>query len=89
MLFRSRALFADGRYDETRDWFYQNVRLMRALTEKGYDVNYAWGMNKHGQKMGGVILPEMMRWLWRDQPVSTDPHDMVERGFREPGKAKE
>ena len=85
----NRALFADGRYDETRDWFYQNVRLMRALTEKGYDVNYAWGMNKHGQKMGGVILPEMMRWLWRDQPVSTDPHDMVERGFREPGKAKE
>jgi len=22
---------------------------------------------------------EMMRWLWRDDPVSTDPHDMVER----------
>jgi hypothetical protein len=24
-----------------------------------------------------------MRWLWRDQPVSTDPKDMVERSFRE------
>jgi enterochelin esterase family protein len=58
--------------------------LMEALTKKGYDVNYAWGMNRHGQAMGGAILPEMMRWLWRDQPVSTDPRDMVERSFRTP-----
>jgi enterochelin esterase family protein len=80
----NRSLFPDGRYDQRRDWFYQNVRLMQALTEKGYEVNYTWGMNKHGQKMGGAVFPEMMRWLWRDQPVSTDPHDMVERSFREP-----
>lgn len=75
-----------GAYDQTRDWFYQNVRLMKALTEKGYDVNYAFGMNRHGQKMGGAILPEMMRWLWRDHQLSTDPQDMVERGFNEPVK---
>jgi hypothetical protein len=25
--------------------------------------------------MGGAMLPEMMRWLWRDQPVSLDPRD--------------
>ncbi len=72
----------NGRYDETRDWFYQNVRLMKALAQKGYDVNYSWGMNRHGQKFGGAIMPEMMRWLWRDGPVSTDPNDTVERGFR-------
>jgi enterochelin esterase-like enzyme len=75
-----------GKYDETRDWFFQNVRLMKALTDKGYEVNYAWGMNRHGQKMGGAILPEMMRWLWRDHPVSVDPQDMVERSFQEPAK---
>ena len=85
----NRGAARDGAYDQTRDWFYQNVRMMQALTEKGYDVNYKWGMNKHGQKMGGPILPEMMRWLWRDQPVSTDPHDMVERSFSEPAKAKD
>ena len=73
-------------YDEKRDWFYQNVRLMKALTQKGYDVNYSWGMNLHGQKFGGAILPEMMRWLWRDGPVSTDPTDMVERNFRQPAR---
>jgi enterochelin esterase family protein len=77
-----------GQYDQTRDWFYQNVRLMKALTQKGYDVNYTWGINGHGQKFGGAILPDMMRWLWRDGPVSTDPNDMVERGFRQPAGAK-
>jgi enterochelin esterase-like enzyme len=72
-----------GMYDDKMDWFYQNVRLMKALAKKGYDVNYSWGMNNHGQKFGGAILPEMMRWLWRDGLVSTDPNDLVERGFRQ------
>ena len=74
----------NGVYDEKRDWFYLNVRIMKALTQKGYDVNYTWGMNLHGQKFGGAIMPEMMRWLWRDSPVSTDVNDMVERAFRLP-----
>ncbi|HUP04534.1 MAG TPA: alpha/beta hydrolase-fold protein [Bryobacteraceae bacterium] len=73
-----------GQYNPNRDWFYQNVRLMKALTEKGYDVNYSWGMNLHGSAFGGAILPDMMRWLWRDGPVDTDPNNMVERSFREP-----
>jgi enterochelin esterase-like enzyme len=81
----NRALAANGNYDQTRDWFYQNVRLMEALVKKGYDVNYSWGMNRHGQAMGGAILPEMMRWLWRDHPVSTDPRDMTERSMRSAG----
>ena len=77
-----------GVYHEKDDWFFQNVRLMKALTQKGYDVNYTWGMNLHGGKFGGAILPDMMRWLWRDGPVSTDPTDMVERGFRQPAPKK-
>jgi enterochelin esterase family protein len=76
-------------YDQRMDWFYQNVRLMKALTQKGYDVNYTWGMNLHGQKFGGAILPDMMRWLWRDGPVSTDPNDKVERSFREAAEKKQ
>ncbi len=82
----NRGVGRGGQYDQDRDWFYQNVRLMKALTAKGYDVNYSWGMNLHGQKFGGAIMPEMMRWLWRDGPVSTDPNDTVERSFR--GAAK-
>lgn len=88
-----RIFMQDGRNDNRnltdpkRDWFFQNVRLMRALTAKGYEVNYTWGLNNHGQSQGGVIFPEMMRWLWRDLPVSTDPNDMVERALLEPAAA--
>jgi enterochelin esterase-like enzyme len=78
--------FRNGLYDEKWDWFLQNVRMMKALSAKGYDLNYTWGLNLHGQKFGGAIFPDMMRWLWRDGPVSTDPDDMVERGFREARK---
>ena len=38
--------------------------------------------------MGGAMLPEMMRWLWRDHGVSTDVHDMVERSFAAPATKK-
>ena len=80
----NRGAGRGGTYDQRRDWFYQNVRLMKALTAKGYDVNYTWGMNLHGQKFGGQIMPEMMHWLWRDGPLSTDPNDKIERDFRQP-----
>ncbi len=75
----------NGVYDEKWDWFLQNVRMKDAFVAKGYDMTYTWGMNNHGQRFGGAIFPDMMRWLWRDaEKVSTDPQDMVERGFRQP-----
>ena len=82
----NRGMGRGGVYDERRDWFLQNVRLMRALTAKGYDVNYAFGMNRHGQKMSGAIWPGMMRWLWRDHEFSTDPNNLLERSFAAPAK---
>ena len=82
----NRGVRNDGTYDETRDWFLQNVRLMTALSEKGYDLNYTWGIGRHGQKQAGAIMPDMLRWLWRDHPVSTDPNDQRERSFFEPVK---
>lgn len=91
-----RVFFQDGRndnrgqrnggYDEKWDWFYQNVRLVEAMTEKGYDVNYTWGIGKHSPRHGGAILPEMMRWLWRDHGASTDPDDSIERAYRTAGQ---
>ena len=32
-------------------------------------------------------MPDMLRWLWRDHPVSTDPNDARERSFNEPVKS--
>jgi len=80
----NRGLGKGGNYDQKRDWFYQNVRLVEAMTKKGYDVNYAWGIGLHGTKQGGAIMPDMMRWLWRDHPVSVDVQDKLERAFNRP-----
>jgi enterochelin esterase family protein len=95
-----RVFFQDGRndnrgqgrggsYDPKRDWFLQNLRLVDAMQKKGYDVNYSWGIGLHGMKQGGAMIPEMMRWLWRDHPVSTDVKDSVERSFQGAAKAAE
>ncbi len=80
----NRGLGKGGNYNPDRDWFLQNVRLVDALTKKGYDVNYVWGIGLHGSKQGGAIFPDMMRWLWRDHPVSVDVRDTVERSFLVP-----
>jgi enterochelin esterase-like enzyme len=84
----NRGTSRGGNYDETRDWFLQNNRLMQALSEKGYDLNFSWGIGRHSQKHGGAILPDMLRWLWRDQPVSTDVNDQAERSFNKPKDRK-
>ena len=87
----NRAVRGEGpnaTYNPERDWHAQNRKMVAALTEKGYDVNYTWGIGRHGQKQGGAIFPEMMRWLWRDHPVSVDVNDMVERSFNKPVEKK-
>lgn len=62
-----------GEYDPKWDWHAQNRLMVAALTEKGYDVNYCWGIGTHSNKQGGAQLPEMLRWLWRDYPRPDDP----------------
>jgi enterochelin esterase family protein len=62
-------------YDAKRDWHAQNIKMAAALTQKGYDVNYCWGIGTHSGKQGGAIMPDMLRWLWRDYPRVDDPAD--------------
>jgi len=62
-------------YDAKWDWHAQNIKMAAALTAKGYDANYCWGIGTHSNKQGGAMLPEMLRWLWRDYPRPDDPHD--------------
>jgi enterochelin esterase family protein len=71
-------------YDPTWDWHAQNIKMVAALTEKKYDVSYTWGLGTHSNKHGGAIMPEMLRWLWRDYPRTDDPKDASERGFLVP-----
>ena len=76
-----RGRGGDRRYDPNWDWHAQNIRMVQALTEKKYDVNYTWGIGTHSNKQGGAIMPEMLRWLWRDYPRKDDPKDASDRGL--------
>jgi enterochelin esterase-like enzyme len=70
----------NGKYDPNWDWHAQNIKMVQALTEKKYDVNYCWGVGTHNNKQGGAIMPEMLRWLWRDYPrPADDPKDAANR----------
>lgn len=68
-------------YDPKWDWYAQNVKMVEALTEKKYDMNYVFGIGSHSNKHGGAIMPEMLRWIWRDHPRKDDPKDETIRGF--------
>jgi enterochelin esterase family protein len=66
-------------YDPQRDWHAQNLRMAAALTEKGYDLNYCWGIGTHNNRQAGAALPEMLRWLWRDYARPDNPQDKSNR----------
>jgi enterochelin esterase family protein len=68
-----------GDYDPKWDWHAQNRKMVEALTEKKYDVNFTWGIGTHSNKQGGAIMPDMLRWLWRDYPRPDDPGDDANR----------
>jgi enterochelin esterase family protein len=74
-----RGSGAEATYAPDRDWHAQNRRMVAALTEKGYDVNFTWGIGTHSNKQGGAILPDMLRWLWRDYPRLDDARDPSNR----------
>lgn len=74
----------NGKYDPNWDWHAQNIKMAAALTERHYDVNYTWGIGTHNNKQGGAIMPDMLRWLWRDYPRPDDPHDDSNRKLLAP-----
>lgn len=84
----NRGVRRDGTYDPTRDWHAQNIRMVEALTEKKYDVNYTWGIGTHSNKQGGAIMPEMLRWIWRDHPRKDDPKDPADRTLLAPAETQ-
>jgi enterochelin esterase family protein len=49
-----------------RDWYLQNQAMVAAFKEKGYDMNHVFGEGNHSDNHGGAILPDILRWLWRD-----------------------
>ena len=62
-------------------WFMANENMEAALAFSGYDVQHAWGVHGHDGGPGNVILPDVMRWLWRGWPAAveagTSQNDML------------
>jgi enterochelin esterase family protein len=76
-----RIFLQDGSNDLNNDhgnWFLANQQMLSALeyanakADKAksegprYDVKHAWVDGAHSGKHGGAILPDTLRWLWRD-----------------------
>jgi len=49
-------------------WPLANQSMAAALKFMEYDYRFVFGDGPHGGKHGGVILPESLRWLWRNTP---------------------
>jgi enterochelin esterase-like enzyme len=48
------------------DWALCNRQMDSALKFKEYDYKFVMGDGDHSRKHGGAILPDSLRWLWRD-----------------------
>ncbi|HUQ95201.1 MAG TPA: SMP-30/gluconolactonase/LRE family protein [Bryobacteraceae bacterium] len=66
-----RVFLQDGKNDQdiySGSWFIGNEDLYAALQYSGYDSTFVIGTEGHNSKHGSAILPEALRWLWRDYP---------------------
>jgi len=64
-----RVFLQDGSHDldnEHGNWPLGNQQMYAALKFRDYDVNFVYGEGAHNGNHGGAILPDSLRWLWRD-----------------------
>lgn len=70
-----RIFLQDGSADLDNphgNWPLANQQMAAALKFKGYDYRFEYGVGAHTHVHGGALLPDALRWLWRDAP-STKP----------------
>jgi sugar lactone lactonase YvrE len=56
-------------------WPINNQVMYEALEFAGYDAKLVMGTEGHNLKQGGAILPDALRWLWRDYPAPIVMHE--------------
>lgn len=69
-----RVFLQDGSNDldnAAGNWYLGNLQMEAAFKFKSYDHKTVWGDGKHNGIHGGAILPDSMRWLWRDTPAAS------------------
>ena len=66
-----RVFLQDGSGDLDNvhgNWPLANQEMAAALKFRDYDYKFEFGDGGHTGKHGGAILPDTLRWLWRDAP---------------------
>lgn len=64
-----RVFLQDGKNDldnQHGNWWLSNLQMDAALKFKKYDYQFVGGEGGHNGKHGGAILPESLKWLWRE-----------------------
>ena len=70
-----RVFLQDGEGDLDNlhgSWPLANRQMAAALKFMKYDYQFVMGDGGHNGKHGGAILPESMKWLWKDTPAASD-----------------
>jgi sugar lactone lactonase YvrE len=66
-----RVFMQTGRQDLVNyagSWYLQNPLMAAALEFAGNDVKIELGEDGHSNRHGASVLPDTLRWLWRDYP---------------------
>jgi|RhiMetdeSRZDD1v2_1073273.scaffolds.fasta_scaffold05516_11 enterochelin esterase-like enzyme len=64
-----RVFLQDGANDldnANGNWPLANQTLAKSLAYAGYDYKFEFGHGFHSNRHGRAILPDSLRWLWRD-----------------------
>jgi gluconolactonase len=80
-----RVFLQDGKNDldiYSGSWWIANQAMASAFKFAGYDSTFVTGTEGHNMKHGGAILPDALRWLWRDyaKPIAP-PSSTGDRQF--------
>ncbi|MEX0938416.1 MAG: alpha/beta hydrolase-fold protein [Pirellulales bacterium] len=71
-----RVFLQDGSNDldnQHGNWPLGNQQMNAALAFRDYDLKFVYGDGAHNGNHGGAILPDSLRWLWRDyQPKEAE-----------------
>jgi enterochelin esterase-like enzyme/sugar lactone lactonase YvrE len=95
-----RIYLQDGKHDHivaaepfgtfyAGSWPINNQVMYEAFESAGYDVKLNIGEGGHDRKQAAAIMPDVLRWLWRDYPnpiVVHEPASMSQPGWDPRGK---
>ncbi len=71
-----RLFLQDGRRDlniYSGDWWTANESMASALAYAGYDARFVATDDGHDNPQGPALLPDALRWLWRDWTAPITP----------------